>query len=246
MDLVPTSDELALFDDISALAASLWEKSLAIVGLNIDPKMLSVMLYKRLCSNHRAYALLWTNALNLESDIILRSALETAICIAANFRLRDGFVSLMRGDAAFTVQSQARLHGDINGEIVAEGEAVARDLRAHLPAGTKPAKLNWKSLAEQGGVSDLYGFYRMLSGVSSHVTGLSILRSVTGADEKAELQKELHDLTRKTHLMMMAAATLQGSLLHAGMIDQGAQVEKAHSLIGQMNDLTLRWPGAGE
>ena len=249
MDIKPTSDELVIFDDISRLGASLWAKSREVEGLNSDPKMISIMLFKRLWSNHRGYAVLWNNALNLESDIILRSGLEAAICIAANFRLRADFVCLMRQDAAFTLQGQIKLHrNEGDGELVQQGEAVLRDLQARLPAGSKAAKLDWKSLAEQGGVPELYAWHRMLSGVSSHVTGLSVLRGVTEVpnDGMAVMQSELQGLTRKMHLMMMAGATLQGSMLHAGMIDDEAQVQTALALANRMDGLSLVWPGVGQ
>ena len=230
MSLKPTDDELAFFDDISRLGASLWAKSLEVEGLNTDPKMFSVMLFKRLWSNHRGYTVHWNKALTLESDIILRSGIEAAICIAANFKLRDDFVRLIRQDAIFTLQGQIKLHRDDgDGEMVRQGEAVLRDLLARLPAGAKSAKLDWKRLAEQGCVPELYAWHRMLSGISSHVTGLSVLDGVTG-DRTEEMQKELRGLTRKMHLMKMAGATLQGAMLHAGMIEDEAHVHAVLSL----------------
>lgn len=44
----PTRGELAIYDDISKLGERLWDISTAIEGLNTDPKMFSIMLYKRL------------------------------------------------------------------------------------------------------------------------------------------------------------------------------------------------------
>lgn len=245
MNLEPTSDELIIFDEISQLAASLWTKSLEIVGLNTDPKMFSIMLFKRLWSNHRGFTVLWNAGLSLESDIVLRCGLEAAICIAANFNLRNDFVCLMRRDAASTLQSQIKRHrANDDLEMVRDCEATLRMLQARFPVGTKAAKLEWKSLADQGGVPQLYGFHRMLSGVSSHVTGLSVLRGATG-EGMADSQSELHGLTRKMHLMMMAGATLQGSMLHAGMIEDETQVQAALLLINRMNDLSMIWPGVG-
>lgn len=58
-EIEPTQDELALYDDVSHLAASLWKKSGDMEGLNTDPKMFSNSLFKRLWSNHRGYTLLW-------------------------------------------------------------------------------------------------------------------------------------------------------------------------------------------
>lgn len=242
-ELEPTPDELALYDDISRVASTLWTKSTAIAGLNNDPKMFSIMLFKRLWSHHRGFTLLWKQKLYTEGDILLRAGLEAAICIAANFELQQGFVSLMRADAAFTLTGQIKLHrnaGDV--ELVREAEATLRDLQAGLPTGAKAAKLDWAALAQQGKVSQLYAWHRMLSGVSSHVTGLSILRGVVNEGSK-EPQDELLALTRKMHLMMMAGATLHGSMLHAGMIDDPASVETAAGLIDRMNSLSWGWPG---
>jgi hypothetical protein len=54
---------------------------------------------------------------------------------------------------------------------------------------------------------------------------------------------ELRGLTRKMGLMMMSGATLHGSMLHAGMIDNEAQLQTALSLIDRMNGLSMNWPG---
>lgn len=207
----PTSDEIAIYDDISKLGARLWDISTDIEGLNTDPKMYSIMLYKRLWSNQRGYTLLWKNSLFLEANIVLRSAVEAAICIAANARLKEEFVLLMSMDAAATIQGQIKVHRE-NGALdsVKEGEAVLRFLQSKLPDGFKSATLRWKELAEKGGAPQLYLFHKMLSGVSSHVTGLSILRGVTSERMDAG-QREINQLERKMHLMMMAGAMLQGA-----------------------------------
>lgn len=240
IDPSPSPDELTLFDEVSNLGASLWESSLSIVAKNTDPKIFSVMLYKRLWSHHRGFAVLWNNSLMLEADIVLRSSLEAAICIAANFRLREEFVTLMRQDAAFTVTSQIKLHR-AKGEtgLVRDREETLRDLRATLPEGAPPAKLGWHSLAAAGQVPDLYDFHKMLSGISSHVTGLSIISGVVdGAQNTTELQAEPSGLNRRMRLIMMAGATLNGSMLHAGMLDDNARVRSAFDLITRLGELS--------
>ena len=240
----PTTEELAIFDEVSALGQKLWDRSKQVDGLTTDPKMLSVMLYRRLWSNHRGYIVLYKERLNLESDIILRSGLEAGICIAANFRLREHFVALMRADAAFTVAGQIKLHrADGDADMVREGEANLRMLTQGLPNGMKPAKLDWATLASHGGVDRLYGFYRMLSGISSHVTGVSLLRGVV-VDDSDSLQQQWTQIGRKMHPMMMAGATLQGSLIHGGMLDDDEIVRSALELTGRMNVISLEWPGA--
>jgi hypothetical protein len=244
MDILPTADELVIYDEISGLASELWAQSREIESLNTDPKMFSIMLFSRLWSNHRGFTVLWNSKLYLEADIVLRSGVETAICIAANFRLKDAFVTLMNQDAAFTILGQIKIHRD-NGEneLVSDAEQTLRSLQARIPAGAKAAKLDWKWLAIQGGSPQLYDYHRHLSGVSSHVTGLSVLRGVSGSDEMDLSRKEINALTRKMHLMMMAGATLQGSLIHSGMIDNSSLAERAVELTNRLADISLFWPG---
>lgn len=243
----PTEEELKIYDEISFLAQSLWRTSKIIEGLNTDPKMFSIVLFKRLWSNHRAFTLLWTNGFRLEADIVLRSGLEAAICIAANFHLRDDFVLLMRRDAAFSVQSNIRLvRGNGPNQMVSEAEELLRMLQEGLPEGTKAGKLDWKSLAKEGGVDQLYGFHRSLSGHSSHVTGLSILPDFALIGDTNETQDELRLLTEKMRLMMMAGATLNGSLIHSQMIDDQNHARIANALVERLNVMSEKWPGVAD
>ena len=241
---VITKEEFAIYDEISRLGESLWNASLKVVALNRDPKIFSVMLFKRLWSNHRGYTLLHNNKFSLEAEIILRSGLEAAICIAANYQLRDEFVNLMRSDAAFTLLGQIKVFRKAGAnDLVKDAEATFRSLKAGLLVGTKPARLNWYTLAQQGKVSHLYDFYRRLSGVSSHVTGMSLLNGVIDADGGgADTQDEFRKLSKRMHLMMMAGATLQGSKLHAEMIDDEEHTQAAKILLDKLNVISKVWP----
>lgn len=242
-EIEPTKDECALYDDIAHLAKSLWDKSKGMEGLNTDPKMFSNSLFKRLWTNHQGYTLLWKEHYRLESDILLRSALETAICISALVIMRDDFVVLMKRDAAHTLTGQIKIYRDNDAtDMVRDSEAVLRLLLKGLPEGVKPAKLDWKELAEIGSVQSLYEWHRRLSGVSSHVTGLSIMDGFggEGLDEK---QRDLRQLQRKMHLMQMAAAALQGSQHHATMLDATEEYERSRELTDRMNAVSWDWPG---
>lgn len=242
----PTTDELSLFNDITAHAASLWDKSRTATGRSDDPKMFSIMLYKRLWSNHRGYIILWNTRLQTESDIILRSSIEASICLAANYEMRDKFVQLMHGDAIFTLKGQIKMWRDEGSmDMVSQSEAVLRDVQSRFRGDTKPARLDWKGLAEQGKVPDLYGWHRMLSGLSSHVTGASILTAVEPADG-SNLAAELGSLQRKMHLMMMAGATLQGSLRHGGMLEDEQSCSDTVALLTRLSQLSRHWPGLGQ
>ena len=240
-----TAVEQSLFNDITAHAASLWDKSRDITGRSDDPKMFSIMLFKRLWSNHRGYIVLWNSGLQTESDIILRSGVEASICLAANYEMRENFVQLMHGDAIFTLKGQIKMwRAEGSMDMVSYSEAVLRDIQSRFRGAIKPARLSWKSLAEQGKVPDLYGWHRMLSGLSSHVTGASVLTAVAPADGPNP-GAELGSLQRKLHLMMMAGATLQGCLRHAGMLDDESACAETVALLTQLSDLSWDWPGVG-
>jgi hypothetical protein len=187
-----TAAEAALCDEVSSLGAAAWTASVATEGLNTDPKMFSVMLFRRLWSNHRGFLVLWTAGLIDEAGMILRSGLEAAISIAANARLGGAFQVLMRNDGAYTLQRQIkRFLEEGDDERAAEAQAALALMRAGLPDGTKHVPLNWKELATESGLPVLYSSHRMLSGISSHVTGQSILQGVVSDDETEALQDEL-------------------------------------------------------
>jgi len=238
-----TPQEYAIYDEISRLGASLWESSKKIVGLNSDPKMTSVMLFKRLWSNHRGYTLLHNNSLPLESDIILRSGVENAICIAANYRLREEFTVLIQMDVLATTLGQIKTNReDVPDDLLRDQETFIRNVTAKLPEGKKPAYLNWKKLAELGQVPQLYKDYRTLSSGSAHVTGMSIIRGVVDADGAGlDTQDELNNLEKRLHLMMMAGTTLLGSCLHSRMIEDNKHAMAAEKLKNKLNEISKHW-----
>lgn len=169
----------ALFNETNRLGRALWEKSEEVSGINSSPKMVSIMLFRRLWSHHRGYALMFNDNLNVEADILLRSSVEAAICMAANYHLPDGLWHPLKQDALHTVLGQVKQFRDADDvELVKETEAMCRWLRKDLPADAKGKKLDMNDLAEGGKVPILYHLYRGLSGTSSHVSGLSIMRGV--------------------------------------------------------------------
>ena len=244
MSTGPTQDEAALFDDISALAEKVWDISKEISGKITDSKFISVVLFRRLRANHRGYAVLWHNGCQTEGEIVVRAAVETAICIAANFRIGDEFPRLMRRDAAATLQGQIKLYREAGDtEMVKSSEAALSYLQAGFAEGEKAVKLDWKSLAEAGGQPLLYNFHKMLSGLSSHVTGLSLIRGI-GDAETEEMQAILHGMSKRNYFNMMAGATLHGTLIQLGMIDDAGLAAEALSLVKRMDVLSMGWPGA--
>jgi hypothetical protein len=243
MVIESTPHELALFDKVTRYAATIWNKTAGVEGLSNDPRMFSAMLFKRLWSNHRGYVVLWKEGLHLEADIVLRSGIEASICIAACHHLRERFVQRMHGDTIYTLKSQIKLWREEGADdMVRLCEATLRDLRSRFSSDTKPDRLRWEELAKAGQASHLYGWHRMLSGVSSHVTGVSVLPGVEDvADPSATPDIGPHQ--RKMHLMMMAGATLTGCLRHAGTFDDEPGCAEAVDLMGKLGDLSWDWPG---
>lgn len=241
--LATTTDELAIFSDITQLAQNLLAVSASVNGPISDPKVVSTALFRRLTGHHVGFEILWKEGLLLEADIILRSGLEAAICLAANAKLPELFGQLLPSDAAHTLQSQIKMYRKDNDMgMVRQAEAVLRGLQKSFGANQKAAQLKWNELAAQGGVPRLYDWYKALSGVSSHVSGMSIMRDIQHR-KVADAQELLRHHSQKMHYMMMAGATLQGSTFHAYAINQPELLERSLAIAERMNEASFDWPG---
>jgi hypothetical protein len=233
MSMKLSPDDLAIVNEIGALASALWKESEKVVGLNTSPEMHSIMLFRRLWSNHRGFLLLWQKELQTEAATILRSGLEVAICLAANAVLRERFVALVREDAVETLKRQIKIWRDEGWhDMVRDYEATLRAILKTLPSGAEPKALDWGKLARESGVSDLYGLHRALSGQIAHVTGLSLIRGVVGEDmEGKDAQDELTAIRKASDLMMMAGTTLRGCKVHAAVVNATALETTSDNLI---------------
>ncbi len=226
-----TPDENTLFNDVGKLAADLWSVSANLEGLFTDPKMVSVMLFRRLWGHHRAYVTLHNAGFLADSDIILRAAVEVAICIAANANLEGGLSLRLHQDAAHTLEGQIREYredGDV--KTVKIGEKVLRDLNAGLPAGVKAEPLRWKKLAELGKAAKLYEWHKRLSGTASHVTGFSILNGIDSDEDTEGLSKAYNASTAKLNPKTMLITTILSCNHHATMIEQDEMLERSGML----------------
>lgn len=227
-DLKP--EELALYDAVTELGMSLWSISAPIKGMSNDPLMISVVLFKRIYTNHQAFTLLWKNGLYLEAEIVLRSALEAAICIAANRIIRADFEQLIRVDAAWTVSNQAKKFRKAGNDSMAEdAEETLESIKSRLPQNTKLANLSWDSLAEQGEVPDLYLMYKVISGFSAHIGGFSMQRDIVAAN-LPDHEAVLNGNERRQYLLWMTAAMLAASSRHAEMVGALKDLETAIAL----------------
>ena len=232
-----TSSEMAIFDDITELAKSALSASSSIDGSISDPKVVSTALFRRLIGHHVGFEVLWKLGLQLEADIILRSGIEAAICLAANAKLPELFGQLLRSDAAYTLKSQIKMyHNDDDMEAARQAESVLRDLQNDQ----KAAALNWRALATQGDVARFYDWYKNLSGVSSHVSGVSIMKDIQNR-KVADAQEILRQHGQKMHYMMMGIATLQGSIFHARTINEPELLERSAAIAERMNKVSSDW-----
>lgn len=237
-----TSSEMAIFDDITELAKSALAASSSIDGSISDPKVVSTALFRRLIGHHVGFEVLWKLGLQSEADIILRSGLEAAICLAANAKLPELFGQLLPSDAAYTLQSQIKMYRNDNDmEAVRQAEGVLRDLQKAIGPDQKAAALNWRALATQGDVARFYDWYKNLSGVSSHVSGMSIMRDIQNR-EVADAQELLRQYGQKMHYMMMGIATLQGSIFHASTINEPELLKRSAAIAERMDKVSFDWP----
>lgn len=239
----PTKDEIVLFDEIGILVEDVWSRSKDIVGSMDDPKFVSVILFRRLRESLGGYTVLWKAGHYSVAEIIVRSAVETAICIAANFKMGGDFPRLLRRDAVATLSGRIKLNRELGSDgAIENAETALRYLQSGFSEGEKAAYLNWKSLAEAAEVPLLYGFYKNMSGVSSHVTGLSVIRGI-GDDETQDAQSLLSGLSKRNYFNMIAGSTLHATLIQTGMIDDGMLASRALALVERMNVLSYDWPG---
>lgn len=236
-----TNEERALADDLSKAVAELWAESQKLEVLNTDPRAVSLMLYSRLWSNYRGFLLLWKEEMSLEASIILRSALEVSICLAANHAMREAFYNILLGDLVATLKGQIkRWREDGFEKLVADGEAQLRAQTKKVVG--NPRAFNWKELAEIGGQKELYSYHKQLSMVSSHVTGLSLMRGIGGVDGG---DKHLHDRLKEVDVPMqirqMLIATLIGSKFHAAVIEAPGSTATFAALEKRLEAVSMGW-----
>ncbi len=245
---MPGSPEkrLELFNALGRAAGDLWRAARQLEGLNTDPKMVSVTLYQRLSNNHRAFGLLWLESLSMEADMVLRSAAETAICLAALKSSGNDFVDLLRSDAAVTMLSQVnllRVAGDT--ELADRGEKEFHRLFGQRrPNGQRHRKLDWQELANTAGVSWLYAEHRSLSGTASHVTGLSLILDITYTDEPGSGRNRRKDkmTMQELRLHKMCMVLALGSRDHAAITCDPDAVDQWQDLMRQLDLLGLPIP----
>lgn len=232
-----------MFNEATRLTAALWETSRKIQGCNSDPKMISIMLYRRLHSHQRAFAVLYNEHLNIDADNAVRGTLEAAICIAANFHQEGGIWHQLRLDAIKTLIGQITMFKDMGlKDLEIEAERQRREFMKGLPEGSKGEKLKMDGLAAIGQVPDLYRWYRQISAVSTHVSGMSILRGVVPGGSP-DVPDPITTLTRRLYPFWQLGAVILASRLHASMIEDDASEIVAADLVRRLDERSAElWP----
>ena len=239
-------DRLKLFNALGSAGSDMWRTARQLRGLNTDPKMVSATLYLRLWNNYRGFGLLWAERLSMEADMLLRSAIETAICLAALKSSSADFVDLLRSDAAVTMLSQVNLlRGAGDAELADRGEAEFLKLFGQRrPNGQRHRKLDWQELANTAGVPWLYNEHRSLSGIASHVTGLSLILDVAYADEPDDgpKRRQQRGVMQELRLHKMCMVMALGSRDHAAITDDDNAFDHMQDFMRHIDALGLPIP----
>ena len=207
-------------------------------------KAVSLMLYQRLWSNFRAFGKLWSEDCFLEANIIIRTAIEAAICIAANKKLGGGFYPLLLGDLAATLKKMIKLWRSTGEtDLVSLYEAQLRNPPAGTPA--QPKAFVWKELAGFAEQPILYDRHRWLSATSAHVTGISLLRSVVTDGDTENLQAELLNIDQTINPLCMGCVFMFGARLHAQIVGNDELTVAAERLDGRLKELLETAQGNG-
>lgn len=203
-----------LANDQQKVGAKLWEITKGWQGLNSDPRLFSCQLFYRLWSHIRAFNVLFSNRLTDDGEIILRSAVEVAICFASLKADPQGFVRAIRDDAASTTMGQVPLWTRADPQLGADATANVGVVFGPPVDGKKHRALNFRTLADDAGVERLHDWHKHLSGTAVHVTGLSLMKSVDD-----ELQAEWQSLRRGFSLGMSCAVFQLGMTVHSAFIE---------------------------
>lgn len=218
-----------LTDDLHGIGRKLWEITAQLKGMPFDPRMVSAQLYQRGWSNARSIDLLLNQKFTTEAEIVLRSAIEVAICLA-NLKVRPShFIEDLKSDTASTVAGQATIWGKVDSEL---GSAAKNtDMFGVRLDGRPHKRFSLEKMANEAGRPHLYDAHRHLSGTAAHVTGVSLIMGVEFADDGEPFPPLLE--IRRYNVLEMAMDALQTTIeAHASIIGADGVLE-AHAEWGR-------------
>jgi hypothetical protein len=191
------------FNALGDLTEAIWKSSTAKVGLTTDPRMVSIQLFRRASGHTRAFSLLWGHELIDDSAMMARAMAEVAICVA-NLKARPlEFVAELKSDAARTVSGQIPIWYQDEAERQKAQAEMRTTFGAYGNNGGRHQSFDWKTLAAQADVTELYDWHKHLSGTAVHVTGLSLMNSPEFAEDDEGHHRWLRQRTKWLVLGMM-------------------------------------------
>ena len=151
-----------------------------------DPKLITLLLLIRTLSNFQGAILLAERGMIVEALTLARSCYENAYMLAALKKEGDKFVKDMlaaemharKGQSKWMLDDPARL------EAVPGGvEQMKKNIEA-INAEGKTAPLDFKDVAERGGIEDFYIWYKNLSWEAAHPTIQALSRYFGEGEDK--------------------------------------------------------------
>ena len=230
-----------VYDQLGRLAERLWISSKQIETQPSDPRTVSNQLFKRLVHNRRAFSLLWQGRLTTDAEVILRTAIEAAICLANNAARPTEFYEALRSDAARTLRGQIPIWASVDPELGEDARADHDQIfGARNPNGKHWDGLDFKLLAERANISKLHDWHRTLSGTAAHVTGISLITDslIVGDADHAELIAESRRRRRRLSLTWMAGVMQISCRSHAITLGLNDFVAEADELTATLNKLS--------
>ncbi|MET3665102.1 hypothetical protein [Caulobacter sp. 1776] len=222
-----------ILDDFDTLAARIWSQCVGQEGYTLDPKMVSIQMFRRLRGHRDAFATLVNARLFLDSEIVTRAALETAICLLNLERRRDAFIVDLRSDASKTLKRQFPIwFGDDPDDERDANDGLTSLFGARRADGSPHDQLRFKVMAKDAAVPDLYDWYTYLSGTSVHVTGVSLF-----VDVVPEHADQLRRMRRVQMRGFMCSALFYGCRAEASMLGLSGFDADFEALAVRMSDV---------
>ncbi len=212
------SEWTELLDQFGELGAEIHGHTKDMQGESDDPAIVGAILFNRAWGHFRSFSLLWRNRLSLDADVVLRNCCEAAICLANLEKRPADFIADLRSDAAHTLERQIAMWKTIKGtdDLVRNAERHLTEIfGAGQPNSKKFNRLDLSSLAKQADADILYRFYQSTSGMTAHITGLSLLFHVAedGSAEALALHNQRREKQRAQSVMSMCI--VGGVAMHA-------------------------------
>ncbi|PIB92740.1 DUF5677 domain-containing protein [Caulobacter sp. FWC2] len=231
----------AALAEIAEIGNDLGEASLNVQGVADDPAVISTALFWRATSHFRAFTVLWQADQILECEIILRSSIEVAICLANLDARRGDFIADLTNDVSATMNGQVRM---MRKAQFGFSEIIAAEWARELESTGK--RLDLEVLARQADVADLYTYHRVLSGVAVHITGVSIGRHTPfiDAEEEPSAATETAQADRRRVVLWMLPTMLATLRAHASIIESQEHLDRVDALLAKLKPEVVRYGAA--